>query len=85
MSDSGKNANLKDKLKLALDSTFKVISDDLQIEKKENKNKSLKKLNFFELDNLNTKSDFVKARAESDSLALKKNFPTMKFIKKIYH
>ena len=40
MSDSGKNANLKDKLKLALDSTFKVISDDLQIEKKENKNKS---------------------------------------------
>ena len=41
MSDSGKNANLKDKLKLALDSTFKVISDDLQIDKKENKNKNL--------------------------------------------
>ena len=82
MSDSGKNANLKDKLKLALDSTFKVISDDLQIEKKENKNKSLKKLNFFELDNLNTKSDFVKARAESDSLALKKKFSNDEIYKK---
>ena len=36
--------------------------------------KSSKKFDFFELDNLNTKADFTKARAEMDSLALKKSF-----------
>ena len=74
MSSSNKNANLKDRLKLALDSTFKVISDDFQISNELEKNKSAKKFNSFELDNLNTKSDFIKARADSDSLALKKKF-----------
>ena len=58
MSSGSKNANLKDKLKLALDSTFKVISDDLQID---NKNKSSKRFVSYELDNLNTKNDFIKA------------------------
>ena len=74
MSSSNKNANLKDRLKLALDSTFKVISDDFQISNELEKNKNAKKFNSFELDNLNTKSDFIKARADSDSLALKKKF-----------
>ncbi len=79
MSSGSKNANLKDKLKLALDSTFKVISDDLQID---NKNKSSKRFVSYELDNLNTKNDFIKARAESDSMALKKKFSNDEIYKK---
>ncbi len=71
---SDRDTNLKEKLRQALSSTFKVISDDLKINKKSNNNKSSNKFDFFEIDNLNTKSDFIKARAESDSTALKKRF-----------
>ena len=39
---------------------------------------------FFELDNLNNKNDFLKFRAETDSEALKENFQIGKFILKIY-
>ena len=76
---SSKNANFKDKLKLALDSTFKVISDDLQID---NKNKNSKKFDYYELSNLNTKNDFIKARAESDSMALKRKFSSDEIYRK---
>ena len=85
MNNSNKDANLKEKLRQALASTVKVISGDLEINNKVNENKSSKKFDFFELDNLNSKTDFIKARAESDSSALKKNFLVMKFIKKICH
>ena len=44
MSGSDKNASLKEKLKQALNSTFKVISDDFALN--ENIDKSLKKSNF---------------------------------------
>ena len=59
-----KEDNFKEKFKLALTSTAKVISDDytLGVDKK-TKNLSSKNIDFFELDNLNTKSDFIKARA----------------------
>ena len=69
-----KETNLKEKLRQALASTIRVISDDLEIKKKPEDNKSSKKFNFFELDNINNKSDFIKARAEADSAALKKKF-----------
>ncbi len=82
MSNSSKNANLKDKLKLALDSTFKVISDDFKINNEFEKNKTSKKLDFFELENLDSKNDFIKARATSDSLALKKKFSNDEIYKK---
>ena len=74
MNRGDKVANLKEKLRQALNSTFKVISDDLRLNNKEDKNKSSNKFDFFDLENLNTKSDFIKARAESDSSALKKKF-----------
>ena len=74
MNNSNKDANLKEKLKLALNSTVKVISDDFETNYKIKKNKSSEKFDFFELDNLSTKSDFIKARANSDSIALKKKF-----------
>ena len=67
-----KNINLKEKLKQALTSTARAISDDYKIEGDVEQNKSSKKFDFFEIDNLNSKNDFIKARAEYDTLALKK-------------
>ena len=78
MKNSNKNANLKEKLKQALTSTVRVLSDELSIKNKSKENTSSKNFNFFELDNLNSKSDFIKARAESDSIALKKKFSNEK-------
>ncbi len=69
-----KEDNLKEKFKQALISTVKVISDDYKLEKNIDKNLSSKNYNFFELDNLNTKEDYIKLRAETDSEALKRKF-----------
>ena len=68
-----KEDNFKEKFKQALISTIKVISDDYKpnIDKK---NASSKNLNFFELDNLSSRHDFIRLRAEADSEALKKKF-----------
>ena len=82
MSNSNKDANLKEKLKQALASTFKVISDDLQIDTKTKKNKNLKDFDLLDLENLNNKSDFIKARAETDSSALKKKFSNEEIYRK---
>ena len=82
MSDSNKVADLKEKLKQALNSTFKVISDDFKLNDKFEKTKNSKKLDHFELDNLNSKNDFIKARAESDSAALKRKFSDDDIFKK---
>ena len=82
MDSNKKNSNIKEKLKQALLSTAKVISDDFKIEKDYNNNKSSKKFDFFELDNLNSKIDFLKARADSDSSALKRKFSNIQIFKK---
>ena len=74
MSNSNKNATVLEKFKQALSSTAKVISDDISHDDKINNNKSSNKFDFFQLDNLNSKNDFIKARAESDSSALKIRF-----------
>tara|TARA_Y100000590_G_scaffold295691_1_gene333308 strand:- start:122 stop:1909 length:1788 start_codon:yes stop_codon:yes gene_type:complete len=68
-----KEDNFKEKFKQALISTVKVISEDYK-PNKENNNHSSKNINFFELDNLDSKYDFVRFRAEADSEALKKKF-----------
>ncbi len=70
-----KDENLREKFKQALISTVKVISGDIEIEQhSDKKNNSSKNYNFFELDNLNNKYDFLKFRAETDSEALKRKF-----------
>jgi len=90
-----KEDNFKEKFKLALTSTAKVISDDYSLDSnKKVKNLSSKNIDFFELDNLNNKSDFIRVRAETDSKALikkfsnkeiyKKNFPKNKSCKALY-
>ena len=82
--DNSKVNNLIKRLSQALTSTERVISDDFTPGKAPDDDKNSKKTNFFNLEKLNSKNDFIQARAESDSSALKKNFQTKMFIKKIY-
>ena len=69
-----KDENIKEKFRQALISTVKVISDDFGEKDQSKKNLSSKNFDFFNLDNLNSKQDFIKLRAESDSEALKRKF-----------
>ena len=69
---SDKIDNLKEKFRLALTSTAKVISDDFTLNDKDSKNKNSE--NTIEIDNLTNPSDFIRLRAETDSVALKKKF-----------
>ena len=79
---NNKTESLKEKLKQALSSTARVISDDLSKKKRPDNQKKVDKLEFFELENLNSKSDFLKARADMDSQALKKKFSDEEIFKK---
>jgi len=79
---STKETNLKEKFKQALESTARVISDDLKVKANPKQNKSSNKFDFFEIDNLTTKSDFIRFRAETDSNALKKRFSNDEIYKK---
>ena len=79
---NNKTESLKEKLKQALSSTARVISDDLSKKKRLDNQKKVDKLEFFELENLNSKSDFLKARADMDSQALKRKFSDEEIFKK---
>ena len=79
---SDKITRLKEKFRLALTSTAKVISDDFEAISKasvENKNKDLSSI---EINDLTNPSDFIKLRAETDSSALKKKFSDDKIYRK---
>ncbi len=76
-----KEDNFKEKFKQALISTFRVISEDYK-PNKESANASSKNINFFELDNLSSRHDFMRLRAEADSEALKKKFSDKKIYQK---
>ena len=80
---SEKESSFKEKFRIALNSTVKVISDDYKIDK-ENKNEKneLKNSNLFEIENLSSKKDFIRLRAEADSFALKKKFSNLKIYNK---
>ena len=77
-----KEDNLKEKFKQALISTIKVISDEYRVETELKENLSSKNYNFFELDNLSNKQDYIKLRAETDSEALKRKFSNKEIYKK---
>jgi len=81
MKNTNKSEILKEKLRQALNSTARAISDELVKPDQKNINDS-KKSDFLNLENLNSKSDFIKARADSDSLALKKKFSSEKIFRK---
>ena len=71
---SNKENNIKEQFKQVLISTARVISDDYKIDiKKIDKNSNSKK-NFFDVTNLSNKNDFIRLRAETDSVALNKKF-----------
>ena len=78
---NNKTESLKEKLRQALSSTARVISDDFSINPKKNV-KNSEKQELINLEDLNSKNDFIKARAETDSRALKKKFSSETIFKK---
>ena len=71
---SNKETNLKEKFRIALSSTAKVIADDIDLNNKSSEDKKTKDISSFEINDLTSPSDFIKLRAETDSAALKKKF-----------
>ena len=71
---SSKENTLKEKFRLALTSTAKVISDDFELNNKSPNTKKSKDLNTIEIEDLNNPGDFIRLRAETDSAALKIKF-----------
>ena len=69
-----KEDNLREQFKQALISTIKVISEEYKSDTNTKKNLSSNNYNFFELDNLSSKQDYINLRAETDSEALKRKF-----------
>ena len=78
---SNKETSLKEKFRLALTSTAKVISDDFILSDKDSQKKP-KDLNILEIDDLKNPGDFIRLRAETDSAALKKKFSNNEIYKK---
>ena len=66
--------NLKEKFRVALNSTAKVISEDFDLSNKNLETKENKEILSVEINDLTNPSDFIKLRAETDSSALKKKF-----------
>ena len=79
---SNRESSLKEKFRIALKSTAKVISDDFSSNKKSNDKNNSKDLNSIEVENINSPSDFIRLRAETDSAALKKRFSDDSIYKK---
>ena len=65
---NNKITSLKEKLKVALTSTAKVISEDFTF-----KNDKLENSNAVEIGDIKNPNDFIRMRAETDSGALKKD------------
>ena len=79
-----KEDSSKEKFKQALISTVKVISEDYKIESEKLNSSISKNYKFFELGdiNINSKEDYIKLRAETDSEALKRKFSSNNIYKK---
>ena len=75
-----KEDSIKEKFKQALQSTYKVISDDYKAVK--NKKNDEKVYDIGEIENINDKNQFKKLRAETDSEALKRRFSNRKLLDK---
>ena len=75
-----KEDTFKEKFKQALQSTYKVISNDFKVSK--NKKNDEKDYNIEKIDNINDINQLKKLRAETDSDALKKRFSNRKLLDK---
>ena len=58
---------IEEQIKQALTSTYKVISNQLREDSK-NKNFNIKSLDFSGIKDLKNKSDYIKLRADTDSI-----------------
>ncbi len=74
MTNNPKSESLKEKLRTALNSTIKAISGEFDTFQNLDEDQKLKKDEIFEIDNINSKYDFLRARAEADIAALKRKF-----------
>ncbi len=74
--------DFKEKLRIALTSTAKVISEDFDLIKNNSDQKKFQDTVPVEINNLNDPRDFIKLRAETDSSALKKKFSDEAIYKK---
>ncbi len=79
---STKENNLKEKLKIALTSTARVIAEDFKVKKINSEEKKIKEFDFLEIDKITSPADFLRLRAETDSSALKKKFSNEAIYKK---
>ena len=69
-----KEDNIKEKFRQALISTVKVISDEYRIDNKLKKNLSSKNYNFFEIDNLNNKQEYIKLTRQISIKVINEDF-----------
>ncbi len=69
-----KLSSLKEKMRQALDSTKRVISDDLNFKNEKKINENNNRSEVLTINDLSSPKDFIRLRAESDSSALKKKF-----------
>ena len=76
---SKKEEFLKERFKLALDSTYKVLSEEFD---RIGKSKNDKEVNDFKISNLYSREDYTKFRADNDSNALRKRFSKKDIFKK---
>ena len=77
---NNKGDNFKEKFKQALISTAKVISDDYNINKKDNLEP--KNFEFLDLEKISNKLDYIRLRANADSKALIKKFSNRNILQK---
>ena len=82
MSNNPKSESFKEKLRTALNSTIKAISDEFDTFHNTDESKITKKNEIFEIDSINSKNDFLRARAEADTAALKRKFSDDKIYNK---
>jgi len=75
---NNKISSLKEKMRQALNSTMKVISEDFRIKNQNSKNINPNNSEMLEIDNLSSPQDFIRLRAEFDSKALEKKFSNKK-------
>ena len=76
---SKKEEFFKERFKQALDSTYKVISEEFDnLSKKE----SQKDIDDYKISNLYSREDYIKFRADTDSKASKKKFSNKNTFKK---
>ena len=76
-----KISSLKEKMRHALNSTKRVISEDFKISNKKKINLNDNHLEVVKVENFSSPKDFIKLRAEFDSSALEKKFSNKEILK----